>query len=112
VVGLLQMHSFAGPCAMSVTNNHLLSFRQDLVAPTRNVVGNLHRRRLVVTAAANDGNDKNGKPLLGGRSFGENLEERIASGEFDDSGSTKEKITRPVRKLLAKDPLGPGNHQT
>jgi hypothetical protein len=36
------------------------------------------------------------------------LDERIASGEFDDSGSTKEKMTRPLRKLLAKEPLGIG----
>jgi len=104
------MQSLAGPCAMSVTIKSLLTYGQDHVAPTRNAVGNVHRRRLIVTAAASDGNDKNGKPKLGGRSFGEDLEERIASGEFDDSGSTKEKITRPVRKLLAKDPLGPGNY--
>ena len=36
------------------------------------------------------------------------LDERIASGEFDDSGSTKEKMTRPLRKMLAKEPLGIG----
>jgi len=36
------------------------------------------------------------------------LDDRIMSGEFTDSGSTKEKITRPIRKMLAKDPLGPG----
>lgn len=36
------------------------------------------------------------------------LDERIASGEFDDSGSTKEKMTRPIRKALAKEPLGIG----
>ncbi|WPT10956.1 Protein LUTEIN DEFICIENT 5 [Picochlorum sp. SENEW3] len=36
------------------------------------------------------------------------LDDRIASGEFDDSGSTKEKMTRPLRKALAKDPLGVG----
>jgi hypothetical protein len=110
VVNLIQMQTLAGPSAMPLTINPLLSARQDRIGPIRNVVGNVHRRRLVVTAAAKDDNDKNGKPLLGGRSFGENLEERIASGEFDDSGSTKEKITRPVRKLLAKDPLGPGNY--
>jgi beta-ring hydroxylase len=94
---------------MSLTINPLLSARQDRVAPIRTLGSNVHRRQLVVTAAAKDDNDKSGKPLLGGRPFGENLEERIASGEFDDSGSTKEKITRPVRKLLAKDPVGPGN---
>lgn len=36
------------------------------------------------------------------------LEDRIASGEFTDAGSTKERLTRPLRRLLAKDPLGPG----
>jgi len=36
------------------------------------------------------------------------LNERIASGEFDDSGSTKEKMTRPLRKMLAKEPFGIG----
>ena len=36
------------------------------------------------------------------------LDARIASGEFDDSGSTKEKMTRPIRKALAKEPLGLG----
>lgn len=40
---------------------------------------------------------------------GEDLEARIAAGEFGDTGgSTKEKITRPVRRFLANDPLGLG----
>jgi hypothetical protein len=34
---------------------------------------------------------------------GENLDSRIASGEFSDSGSTKEQMTRPLRKALAQD---------
>lgn len=38
----------------------------------------------------------------------DDLSERILSGEFTDSGSTKEKLTRPVRKLLAQDPVGVG----
>ena len=108
MIYLIQMQSLAGPSAMTLAINPLLGSRQDQKIFTRNIVGNVHRRRLVVTAAAKDGDDKANKPLLGGRPFGENLEERIASGEFDDSGSTKEKITRPVRKMLAKDPLGPG----
>jgi hypothetical protein len=41
-------------------------------------------------------------------SKGDSLEDRIASGEFGDSGSTKEKLTRPVRKALAQDPTGIG----
>jgi beta-ring hydroxylase len=39
---------------------------------------------------------------------GEDLDSRIASGEFSDAGSTKEKVTRPVRKALAQDPTGVG----
>ncbi|PSC75082.1 cytochrome P450 superfamily [Micractinium conductrix] len=38
----------------------------------------------------------------------DSLEDRIASGEFTDSGSTKERLTRPLRRVLAKDPVGPG----
>eukprot|EP00951_Prasinocladus_malaysianus_P017924 scaffold142047_cov37-Prasinocladus_malaysianus.AAC.1 len=47
-----------------------------------------------------------GKP---GR-FGANLDERISSGEFTigGTGSKKERLTRPMRKLLATDPFGPG----
>lgn len=36
------------------------------------------------------------------------LGDRILSGEFTDAGSTREKWSRPVRKFLAKDPIGPG----
>lgn len=39
---------------------------------------------------------------------GGSLDKRILSGEFTDEGSTKEKLTRPLRKALAKDPVGPG----
>ena len=35
------------------------------------------------------------------------LDDRIQSGEFTE-GSTKEQITRPVRKILAQDPVGIG----
>lgn len=37
------------------------------------------------------------------------LDERILSGEFTEEGSTRERLTRPIRKLLAKDPIGPGS---
>lgn len=48
-------------------------------------------------------------PELGGKSGRSSLEERISSGEFGAiGGSKKERITRPVRQLLAKDPIGPG----
>lgn len=40
---------------------------------------------------------------------GGSLEDRISSGEFSrNQGSFKEKASRPVRQVLAKDPLGPG----
>jgi beta-ring hydroxylase len=42
------------------------------------------------------------------RPRGQDLASRIESGEFTDSGSTKEKITRPVRRALANDPTGLG----
>jgi len=38
------------------------------------------------------------------------LDERISSGEFTDKGSTKERLTRPFRQLLARDPIGPGRY--
>ena len=60
--------------------------------------------RLTVSASSNGAGPPGGPKKV----FGENLEDRIASGEFDDSGSTKEKLTRPLRKLLAKDSSGPG----
>lgn len=39
---------------------------------------------------------------------GDDINSRILSGEFTDSGSTKEKLTRPIRKALAQDPVGIG----
>lgn len=42
----------------------------------------------------------------------DSLDARIASGEFSSSGSTKEQLTRPVRKLLAQDPVGIGARDT
>lgn len=39
---------------------------------------------------------------------GGSLEDRIASGEFGKSKLTKERALRPVRRALAKDPIGPG----
>ena len=41
---------------------------------------------------------------------GGSLEDRIASGEFGKSKLTKERALRPVRRALAKDPIGPGVH--
>lgn len=46
--------------------------------------------------------------LVGALAADSSLDERISSGEFTDSGSTKERASRPVRKFLALDPVGPG----
>ena len=35
----------------------------------------------------------------------------VCTLQFTDQGSTKEKLTRPLRKVLAKDPVGPGETQ-
>ena len=40
------------------------------------------------------------------------LEERIMSGEFTDTGSSKEQLSRPIRRALAKAPLGLGEQRT
>lgn len=58
---------------------------------------------VVRAAASGDGNKPGGK-----RKLGQDLDDRIASGEFSDVGSTKERLTRPLRKALAADPIGPG----
>ena len=36
------------------------------------------------------------------------LDARIKAGVYSDIGSTKDRITRPLRRALAKDPIGPG----
>ena len=43
---------------------------------------------------------------------GSSLEDRIASGEFSKNKVTKEKVLRPVRRALARDPIGPGVQPT
>ena len=46
---------------------------------------------------------------MGGKGDFSALQERINSGEYGSAqGSKKERITRPLRKALAKDPIGPG----
>ena len=62
------------------------------------------RRRLNQIRSSTNGNRPDPPPIddLG------DLGDRILSGEFTDEGSTKERLSRPVRKLLAKDPIGPG----
>ena len=46
--------------------------------------------------------------LIGAIAFDAALDDRISSGEFTDAGSTKERVTRPVRKFAAVDRLGLG----
>ena len=43
-----------------------------------------------------------------GESSDSDLSSRIASGQYSVKGSKKERIVRPARKLLSKDPVGPG----
>lgn len=62
------------------------------------------RRRVDVLAQASNGSS----PKSSSPETGDALGDRILSGEFTDEGSTKERLTRPVRKFLAKDPIGPG----
>ena len=46
---------------------------------------------------------------MGGKGNFSTLQERINSGEFGSrQGSKKERITRPLRRALAKDSVGPG----
>ena len=61
-------------------------------------------RRHIVAAAApeNDSTKSQEEPSE------EDINQRILSGEFTDAGSTKEKLTRPIRKALAQDPIGIG----
>eukprot|EP00775_Hariotina_reticulata_P013601 gene13601-13726_t len=62
------------------------------------------RRIAKVKATVDNDDDK----VLSQNKGGAELNDRILSGEFTDSGSTKEKLTRPVRKILAQDPVGIG----
>lgn len=36
------------------------------------------------------------------------LDRRIMDGEFSDMGSTKARLTQPFRRVLSRDPIGPG----
>ncbi|GIL92956.1 hypothetical protein Vretimale_13020 [Volvox reticuliferus] len=73
--------------------------------PFRSSIG--QRFRPIVHAGPSEENQEPGKlfGLIPSRTKGENLFERIESGEFTDTGSTKEKMTRPLRQALAKEPL-------
>jgi hypothetical protein len=67
------------------------------------------RSKQSVVVKAQDSNGGFFQNLL--RPRGQDLASRIESGEFTDSGSTKEKLTRPVRRALANDPTGLGKQR-
>jgi hypothetical protein len=79
------------------------STRTGSVALAHCPIRQLSTSHKVLVAAAGNGPVDNED-----RKKADDLSERILSGEFTDSGSTKEKLTRPVRKLLAQDPVGVG----
>ena len=62
------------------------------------------RRKLNQIRHANNGSSPEASTSYDSGDLGE----RILSGEFTEEGSTREKLTRPIRKALAKDPIGPG----
>jgi len=66
----------------------------------------LRSKRLVVAAAVPQ--DDSTKPEQQEEPGADDINQRILSGEFTDAGSTKEKLTRPIRKALAQDPVGIG----
>ena len=53
-----------------------------------------------------DGGDGDGE-----RSMSE-LDARIKAGVYSDVGSTKDRLSRPLRRVLAKDPIGPGENNS
>jgi hypothetical protein len=71
-------------------------------SPARPTIRRSTSNRVPCTRAAKEDNNQDGNGEYS------KLEARIASGEFTDTGSTKEKITRPLRKALAEEPTGVG----
>lgn len=74
-------------------------------SPVRYHVARLHSKRVPCTRAAKVDEKADEKEAISA------LEARIMSGEFTDAGSTKEKMTRPLRKALADEPTGVGENQ-
>lgn len=66
------------------------------------------RQLVAVSAVSEDDHAKPKTPEALASGEEEDINKRILSGEFTDSGSTKEKLTRPIRKALAQDPVGIG----
>lgn len=65
------------------------------------------RRQTVVPCALPEDSNTKQQQQAAGESEAD-INSRILSGEFTDAGSTKEKLTRPIRKALAQDPVGIG----
>ena len=91
-------------------NTTLKPSKHFVIPPLQKLGKKARQERFTARAASgSDGEDSEKSPFLKPRAVPENdLAERIASGEFTDVGSTKERLTRPFRKALAKDPLGLG----
>jgi hypothetical protein len=64
------------------------------------------RRITVLKVVSDDESKKQQTQAAAGEE--DDINSRILSGEFTDAGSTKEKLTRPIRKALAQDPVGIG----
>ena len=103
----------------SYTIDKLFRHRSELILRVRSPHPT---REALVTQASSSSNGSsnrvgNGKTLISSNNGvvldrkGGSLEDRILSGEFSNQGSTKEKLLRPVRQALAKDPLGPGTYK-
>ncbi len=63
------------------------------------------------SAAPLDGVKLVGSYDSGDASGGESMSEvdaRILSGAYSDTGSTKDRLSRPLRRALVKDQIGPG----
>ena len=91
------MQRLHAPGAASTSGRPAIQAPSNRLHAAPRVIAPVGRR--VVAHANEDGSNK---------IDADSLAERIASGQYTDSGSTKEKITRPLRQALAKDPLGLG----
>ena len=116
------VHAFDGPFFTTVRPRPRLPLRLPAL-PRSTRCG---KRRSAQTAAARSNGIPPGQASQNGASIsgrssndsafeamdknGGSLDTRIMSGEFTDDGSTKERLTRPIRKVLAKDRGGPGAH--
>lgn len=97
-----QMQQLRSRPSLSCNRGAVLTATPNCVAARQQ----LRSKRLVVAAAAPE--DNGTKPKQQEEPEADDINQRILSGEFTDAGSTKEKLTRPIRKALAQDPVGIG----